>query len=343
MRSIATDWYNRPLASYVGAWDHAVADGREIGIEIETEGRNLPRDGITGWVIHTDGSLRGESAEYVFRQPEARGLVPTRLATLSGRIRELGSIVNDSYRTSVHVHLNARNMLLKQVYNQVLLYIIFEDVLAEIAGKDRIGNLFCLRAKDAEFFLEQLRAAMSSDNIGILNHDNLRYSAVNPRALFVHGSLEFRSFRGTTDIRLIQQWVDLLFAIKDAAVRFANPISIVQDLSTLGPEGFAASIFTRGQIASFERGWQDKVYAGVQLIQHCAYVHDWIETDITQPAGIRVKVKTAAPVRRGRTTAQLYAAADIRYQEADDRWAVHPADMQPAEPIFRDPDVQEDL
>lgn len=274
-----TDYFDRTLENFLGgrgAWGNNVAEGAEIGIEIEVEGRGLPRNGLTGWAIHEDGSLRGESAEYVFRNPEPRAMVPTRLQLLDAKLREVNAVVNQSYRTSVHVHMNARNLLIKQIYNWIMLYVICEDILGEFAGNERIGNLFCLRAKDAQYFLEQLRQAIERDNITLLRSDNLRYSAVNPLALFNHGSLEFRALRGTTDIEVIQQWVNLLTAIKDAATNFENPIQIVQSFSERGADGFAQNIFERSQIDLFGRGWQEKLHNGVQLIQHIAYTHDWV-------------------------------------------------------------------
>jgi len=284
--SLKTDWYNRPFEDYFnnqyGGFGRNVPEGAEVGIEIEVEGRNLPRNGITGWTVVEDHSLRGESAEYVFRAPEPRTRVPTRLATLSGHLAREGVEVNQSYRTSVHVHMNVRGWQIKKIYNNIMLYIIFEDILGEMAGKDRIGNLFCLRAKDAEFFLDQLRQSIITDNIGLMNSQNLRYSAVNPLALFVHGSLEFRAFRGTTDTALIQEWVDTLFAIRDAAQRFDNPIQIVEQMSSMGARDFARSIFTDEQISRWTGNWEEHIYEGIGLIQHAAYGHGWVVTDINR-------------------------------------------------------------
>lgn len=275
MRKFKTDWYDKTLSQFIGGWERNAANEAEIGIEIEVEGHNLPRNNLTGWVLHEDGSLRGESAEYVFRNPIARTAVPDRLRILQQGFENANSEINQSYRTSVHVHMNVRNFLIKHIYNNIMLYIIFEDILAEMAGKDRVGNLFCLRAKDAEFFLEVLRNAIVTDDLRGLSSDNLRYSAVNPAAMWRHGSLEFRSFRGTTDMILIQQWVDVLCAIRDAAQRYNNPIEIVTDLSAKGPRQFVESIFGTALMPLFGQGFEDKVYAGVQLIQHAAYAHDW--------------------------------------------------------------------
>ena len=281
MRKFQTDHYDHPLSQYSAGWERAAPVGSEIGIEIEVEGRNLPRQNLTGWVLHEDGSLRGESAEYVFRGPIPRAGVPNRLAILERGFVANESVINESYRTSVHVHMNVRDFLIKHIYNNIILYVICEDILAELAGKDRVGNLFCLRAKDAEYFLESLRSAIVTDNLRELAADNLRYSAVNPASMWRHGSLEFRSFRGTTDMRLIQQWVDVLCCIRDAAQRYNNPIEIVQDMSAKGAREFVRGIFGDEIVTLFAEGFEDKVYAGAQLVQHAAFAHDWTPRKVT--------------------------------------------------------------
>lgn len=274
----STYMYNKTLSEYLGRWDRIDPDV-EVGIEIEVEGENLPREPIKGWRAVPDGSLRGESAEYVFNGPAARANVLGRLKTLETALSK--ATVNQSYRTSVHVHINQRDVLLKDIYGQILLYTIWEDVLGELCGNERVGNLFALRAKDAEFYLEQLHRAVMDDYLSHLNTQDLRYTAVNPMALFVHGTLEYRSMRGTTDTKVIQEWVEYLLAIKDAARNvFSDPKSMIQDLSLLGPDEWALKIFTKEQIERFSSGWQEKIFEGARLVQYIAFANenDWEAT-----------------------------------------------------------------
>lgn len=289
----ATYNYNKTLLDYyhgnIGHYGYVAQGEEEVGVEIEVEGTNLPTGGVSGWAIHQDGSLRGESAEYVFNGPATRQATLQRLESFRKKLQNVGSVVNESYRTSVHVHLNAQNMAIRHIYTQMLLYIMFEDIFAQIAGSERIGNLFCLRAKDAEFFLDQLVLAVRTDDITRLNTELIRYSAVNPMALFRHGTLEFRSFRGTVDTDLIRQWVDLLLAIKDASQGkpFDNPIQIVEMFSGKGPDGLAEMIFTKDQIGQFPSGWRDMLGQGSRLIQRIAYSSEWGPT----PENIKVPKK----------------------------------------------------
>ena len=64
---LKTNYYNYLFTDYIGV----SASKGEIGIEVEVEGRGLP-NAVTGWNVVPDGSLRGESAEYVLRQPVPR-------------------------------------------------------------------------------------------------------------------------------------------------------------------------------------------------------------------------------------------------------------------------------
>ncbi len=299
--------YEKTLLDYVGGFGRRATDGAEVGIEIEVEGTNLPRRGLKGWAIHEDGSLRGESAEYVFAGPATRDDIDVRLAAFAKAIE--GVQINQSYRTSFHVHVNQQDVKLKDIYTQILLYTIWEDVLGEQCGQERVGNLFALRAKDAEFYLERLLFAAQQDHLMHLNTPDLRYTAVNPMALFNHGTLEYRSMRGTTDIKLIRQWVDLLLALKDASINnFETPLTMVQDVSTLGPDGFAKKVFTPDQISLFGKGWQDKVVEGTRLVQHIAHANPnkWAPEPKTKE-----KPKAAPTYSRYATAARPAAAAAV--------------------------------
>jgi hypothetical protein len=312
----------------------------EIGVEIEVEGRNLPRGEIDGWVLHEDGSLRGESAEYVFRGPASRKDYTERLSTLSRIFTESGSIINQSYRTSVHVHLNVQDWLIRHIYNNIFLYTIFEDCLSNIAGKDRSGNIFCLRAKDAEYYLHNIRNAIITDNIGLIAEDNMRYSAVNTASLFRHGSLEFRQFRGTVDMELIQEWIEILLRLRDVSVEYPNPISLVQDVSLKGPIEFASKVFSNEIINQFPDGWALTIDENTRLIQHAAYAHEWLETpQIEEKKKTRSK-KITIPNQLNNTLDQLAAqqpAGDIRDFMA--RWNLEPNVVRGIEPnVVREED-----
>ena len=250
----------------------------EIGIEIEVEGRNLPSE-IPGWRREHDGSLRGEeTAEYVLRNPIERRSVSMMLNRITEAYADNRSRIDDSYRTSTHVHLNVQELTVTQVYNIITLYFIFEEYLVRHCGEHREGNLFCLRLQDAEAMLPILRIAAANGDMNVLRSDNLRYAAINVAAIPKYGSLEFRSMRGTSNMEAIKTWVDLLLHIKDAALRFDNPVEIIDSISALGTAGLAEEVF--GDMVRhlpLDEHWEQVVFHNMRKVQLLAFARNWNE------------------------------------------------------------------
>jgi hypothetical protein len=104
------DMLNRHIALHNGA---NIPDC--FGVEVELEGKKLlgcgPEVG-TFWQQHQDGSLRklvpgAEAIEYISRQPYNMAQTEKAIGLLFGYLNSNpGTVVFDSYRTSVHVHVN---------------------------------------------------------------------------------------------------------------------------------------------------------------------------------------------------------------------------------------------
>jgi hypothetical protein len=203
---------DQTVARYMGL--HSPAG--DIGIEIETEFKGpLPLSTKTNfWKTEADGSLRN-GLEYT-----SVGAIPfgkLEEALLDFEDMTKGYNFRESMRTSVHLHVNSCNLTMKEVLQVVTAYWLFENVLVEPHGSLRRGNLFCLRAKDAEDIVNEVvhlvrglhynEKKFSSQLWG----DSYRYAALNLAALAKYGSMEFRFLSGTTDTKEIHFWVDLLF------------------------------------------------------------------------------------------------------------------------------------
>lgn len=254
----------------------------EIGIEIECEGMNLPSqyDNIADfWEVHADGSLRGESAEYVLRQPIRRDQVEASLDNLKAAFQLRGTRLAFSNRTSVHVHLNMQNKTMQEIFTLLCLYFIYEDALTELAGATRKGNLFCLRLSDAEAILDALIECAEEQHLKPLGADGLRYSACNVNGLTKYGTLEFRALRGTDDKSIITTWINLLTSIVDAAVKYNTPGELIQEFSALGPVAFTQKVF--GEVVPFEYTTA-QLFHSLRLVQQLAYASDW--NDRPEPA-----------------------------------------------------------
>lgn len=204
-----------------------------IGIEIELErARTLARhlgNSNPGnfWEIKTDGSLRNNGYEFVFNGPKngqtaENGLnhYSAVLATLAGANRPLASV-----RSSIHVHVDVRDLTKQQLLRMLLLYSIFEIVLFKSYARERLASHFCIPLSNCVDLFPSARhlnngfAAFDQ----YINHPNLgRYSALNLKAISRFQSVEFRHLGGTLDTDLIYEWANVCLSFKRAIHRDIN-------------------------------------------------------------------------------------------------------------------------
>ena len=258
------------LASKIGP-SYSVREPPEgdIGIEIELESQTefdphtKPFNPVF-WNIHNDGSLKfGYPYEFALIAPVKIDKVPLCLkefVTLSSRhnIKPL----ENSRRTSVHVHVNVHEYNHRELYNLISCYWLAEPLLVAYSGQHRAGNNFCLSITEAEELKIALIRGLKKKNYfyNVFEHD-WRYSALNLDALAKFGSVEFRSMRGVYDPGIIEEWVNELYTMCQAAKSFHDPDDVLGALSKKGEEGFIHTIFgdrfATKIIKHFGVGWQD--------------------------------------------------------------------------------------
>ena len=199
----------------------------DFGIEIEVEGQNLPDIATPYWTSVPDGSLRN-GKEYIFTKPASLELVPKLLHNLKDLFVKSNAILQFSFRTSVHVHMNVQECTTDEVLNIIYTYLLLEAPLMNFCGESRKGNRFCLRMEDAEGLLLQLAHLFQrgDDGIRYLDRDVVRYSALNIEALVKFGSLEFRAMEGTLDIERLTTWCTVLHKIREFATKMKSPDEI---------------------------------------------------------------------------------------------------------------------
>lgn len=256
----------------------------EVGIEIEVEGNKFKKDNLPApWSYHHDGSLRGhDNAEYVLRSPVMFKDVPKAIETLWGMFEEYGSVLDVSNRTSVHVHLNVQKFHLNRLTCFISLFLSVEELLTQWCGDHRVGNLFCLRAKDATAIVHRLKKFIQGNGHYELS-DGLHYAGLNANAITKFGSLEIRTLRGCTDPQTIINWIEILERIYRVSADFSDPRQIPGILSSDGTAYYLDLVFgDKKQMILDDIGYnnqqvRDALYTGIRLAQDLCYCRDWSE------------------------------------------------------------------
>ena len=249
----------------------------EVGIEIEVEGTGVMECKPTGnWRQEHDGSLRGDSAEFVLKNPVKREQVRRHLLNFK-RIIRTAKVQDPAKRAGIHVHINMQDREFREVAQFITLYMIFEPILIRWCGADRVGNLFCLSTSDASEPLGIIRDVIQEKSLRKLATDQIRYASLNLKALVVYGSLEFRSMRSTTNVDDIEQWVNILLALKDEAAQYNAPHEIIERFSVEDSEAFFRRVLGKFKGVEYNRGL---MINGMRNAQFVAYARtEWDEDE----------------------------------------------------------------
>jgi hypothetical protein len=268
---------------------HYMMEGLEdsFGLEIELEGEYVQSENIPimqYWKQVKDGSLRikqgvvgAQAIEYVFKGPMNLDQTSQALTLLFNYLNKTPKVkVYDSYRTSIHVHVNCMQETFKTVMNFITLSMIFDELFVSQNGQTRIGNNFCLRTRDAEGQLNDLITSVQSYGTPFNVSANNRYSSINVASLAKYGTVEFRSLECSTDYDRVWHWVNTLQSLKKAARSFTNPREIIGTFSNKGPDEFIKNIlgpYANKYIAV--AGHQQMLHTGMRLAQDFAYCSEW--------------------------------------------------------------------
>jgi len=249
-----------------------------FGVELELEGTFVPRLNLLGWRCEEDGSLRKSNAEYVFSKPCTFNGTGIKVRRLFKALEENQAVISDSKRAGSHLHVNMQDFTLKQMWTFYTLCLLFENGLVEYCGKERVGNLFCLRTADCQRVLERVKAALNRGSLMNLKTDAIRYSAINLKSLFSYGSIEFRCMKTTTDIDYFMYWVGAIEAIRLSVSKFSDPKDVVSQFSLHGWEGMCKMILPdHERITNLIS--EDDAREAMWRAQEVAYAGDWHQTE----------------------------------------------------------------
>lgn len=191
---------------------HGMMYPAAIGVEIEIEREELDLKKGCGWKGVHDGSLR-EGIEYIFDGPKTGDEVHQLLAEYT----KVSHHLNDSHmncRTSIHIHVNVREMTAPEVRLMVLAYVTMERVLfSYIDSPFRNNNIYCVRLQEMSVWLSNFGRRITYNRLDGLLTD--KYTALNTGRLMDLGTVEFRLFPTVNDGDKIMEWINLCLCLRE--------------------------------------------------------------------------------------------------------------------------------
>jgi hypothetical protein len=304
------------LQQHVKVHQFARNNADAFGIELELEGRGLvpavPQHALWDYfTTHEDNSLRviredGERIEYVFKQPFDYDTTIKATKILFDHLNSDKAEVFESYRTSLHVHVNCGRESMRTIYNFITLSLMFDELFSSTAAKHRIGNNFCLRARDAQYQIEELIMSIQGHSGPWALNSNHRYSSINFVSLNKFGTIEFRIMECMTDFKRAKHWIDTLQALKAAARNFTDPRDVIKNFSKYTLEEFMTVVL--GDCAPYymrQAEWQPLLVSGMRLSQDFAFCSQW-KTQVP-----KVNPQEAKPPKFGKAAHDNGAFADM--------------------------------
>jgi len=204
-----------------------------VGIEVEVE--NIRYHPVLNyyWDGKEDGSLRNNGAEYT--SIPLRGYqVPFALRYLREQLY-FENKPDFSTRTSIHVHMNVRDMCEDQIKVFILLYSLFERHFFNVAGTKRETSVFCVPL----YRSKQLHSIMDKDLMSIVSRWH-KYNAINCGTILGtgdvprFGTIEFRHLYGTLDIGTVTDWINQIMLLREAShqIKLEELVQTIKELNT---------------------------------------------------------------------------------------------------------------
>jgi hypothetical protein len=219
-----------------------------VGIEIEVENMKYPVALQAYWEGKVDGSLRNNGVEFV-SVPLQIKQVQLALEHVYTQMYEK-NIPDFSNRTSIHIHVNCRDLTQDQIFNFVLLYALFEKHFYQVAGARRMNSIFCV-----PLFRTNQMSSLKDIVYGMQPHWQ-KYCGINLLPLFQnnvtqgYGTIEFRHLYGTKDVNEILHWINDIICLRIFACEISKDellANIKQMNTTSSYMSLYAQVFAKGR------------------------------------------------------------------------------------------------
>lgn len=182
--------------------------GRLIGIEVEVEDiSKFNQSKASVWSVTSDGSLRNNGHEFI--------TVPIPWKAHKTALQDLMRSINEdcafSCRTSIHIHVNVRDLTSTQVKLATHMYLLAEDSLYKFVGMGRKDNIFCIPVLATKAYCNP------GTSISTVASRWSKYNGFNLAPLANYGTIEFRHMAGRKDLESLSQWIEAIVSIVDQA------------------------------------------------------------------------------------------------------------------------------
>lgn len=131
-----------------------------------------------------------------------------------------------SDRTSIHVHVNVRDLELSEVRQMILIYALLEPLFFDFVGEKRKNSIFCVPLN-----YTFLPSAYKSSTLVLLEKwKNNKYTAFNILPINSFGTIEFRHLYGTNNKNVFSDWLSAIRELYTFIVK--NPdFQLLRELS----------------------------------------------------------------------------------------------------------------
>jgi len=253
-----------------------ISNNDMVGIEIELENcplmNNSAIDELNLWYVTEDSSLRGDyPVELKFRYPLGGADIVYALEQLE-RVIESRNIKPDiNMRTSLHVHMDVRDLDTQELLTLCAGYVSTEPLLLEFAGKHRKENIYCLpwyKAEHTLLMFDRVDKLLSEESVFMCSHGSHKYSALNMKALHDRGSIEFRFSEAHYHCDDILKYVNILLKLKKfARDNAANLFEVPKMVSGSSVKSFIDNIYGEYGDIMYYPGCESAVLRGARLAQ----------------------------------------------------------------------------
>ncbi len=269
---------NSPIPEIVKSKYSIIPSEVLFGIEFEIENAGgLPSEILNHFIYDEDGSLRNNGAELKFC---GKGENLEKALVLYEQF--LPAKVEFSPRTSIHVHVDCRNMTNDRMLSFLMLSLLYERLFFVFCGHEREQSPFCVPMYKT-IIPVTIRGILNDCAFGTKDFDRKntlyviiqnwsKYLGTNILPINTFGTLEFRQMCGHRDMKKLSQWINILGMLKLSTAKrsFIDLVSEVRELNTNSEyEAFTRNLLLRSslpllQVPKYERYMED----GVISIKH---------------------------------------------------------------------------